>query len=148
MPLGKLGYHLPRTLSNRISSRSSSRDPVDPDEPEEPFHIRDRVEHFAQADKNRRDTSTRGREEPARPVFRIGGSVIRSGENTPTSPPTASGTPDGKITEANSLPEQKPGNTVPGEKSNPPTDDSRRNISENDAATSIPLQNYRGSEAV
>ena len=75
VPLGKLGYHLPRTISSAIESREV-------DEPE-PFRIR---EHLQQAEeqilrqRHHRPKEQRGRDEsPPRPVFRIGGSVIRPG---------------------------------------------------------------------
>ena len=82
VPIGILGYHLPRTLSSAIGSRTVSEDP---DEPEEPFHIRDRVNNEAQA-HHRRDTqrSEQRREgPPRREVFRIGRSTIPSGNTTP-----------------------------------------------------------------
>ena len=69
VPIGKLGYHLPRTLSNAVGSNSVS---MDPEEPQPPFHLRERVTDM------RRDKDRRTAEEPSRPVFRIGGSVIRT----------------------------------------------------------------------
>ena len=75
VPLGKLGYHLPRTLSSAIASRSMSEDP---DEPRPPFRILERIQNRTQPDHQRNSprNSQRAREEPPRPVFRIGGSII------------------------------------------------------------------------
>ncbi|KAL8865309.1 MAG: hypothetical protein Q9174_006956, partial [Haloplaca sp. 1 TL-2023] len=75
VPLGKLGYHLPRTMSRTPSSME--RDPEEP-EPAEPFHIRDRVEHEGQVLHGR--NQQRSRTGPLRPIFRIGGSVIGSNQ--------------------------------------------------------------------
>ena len=73
VPLGKVGYHLPRTVS---SAFSTSREVEEP----EPFHLREDVARATQAAheaergmRRRRDPT----EAPPRPVFRIGGSVIR-----------------------------------------------------------------------
>ncbi|MCJ1392705.1 hypothetical protein MMC18_005576 [Xylographa bjoerkii] len=75
VPLGKLGYHIPRTISSAIESREV-------DEPE-PFHIREHVQQTEEQilrQRHRRPTEQRGRDEtPPRPVFRIGGSVINPG---------------------------------------------------------------------
>lgn len=93
VPLGKLGYHLPRTLSSRIESRSNSRDL---EEPDDPFHIQDRVRSKATVrnDRGRQENRQRAPEEPARPVFRIGGSIIQSGISTPSSPAVVATTQD------------------------------------------------------
>lgn len=94
VPIGKLGYRLPRTWSSRIGSRTNSRDP---EEPDDPFRIRDRVrsvENTLHADKGRQANGQRMREEPARPVFRIGGSVIQSGVSTPGSRTIVNGNQD------------------------------------------------------
>ena len=74
VPIGKLGYHLPRTLSSAIGSNSAS---MDPEEPEEPFRLHDRSQPGATL---RPDRDRRVRDEPPRPVFRIGGSIIQSTE--------------------------------------------------------------------
>ena len=76
VPLGKLGYHLPRTLSSAIASRSISEDAAD--EPRPPFRILERIQDRTQSDHQRNSPrkSQRAREEPPRPVFRIGGSII------------------------------------------------------------------------
>jgi hypothetical protein len=84
IPLGKLGFYLPRTLSHAFDSQQV-------DEPE-PFHIRDRVHGVNDILRNRRRTRTSGTStpnragEPDRPMYRIGGTVIReraSGTITP-----------------------------------------------------------------
>lgn len=53
---------------------------MDPEEPEPPFRIRDRVRNQTvmphQRDQARNEQ--RAREEPLRPVFRIGGSIIQA----------------------------------------------------------------------
>lgn len=49
----------------------------DPDEPRPPFRIRERIQNRAQLN-HRPQSSQRAREEPPRPVFRIGGSIIQS----------------------------------------------------------------------
>ncbi|KAL2041593.1 hypothetical protein N7G274_005377 [Stereocaulon virgatum] len=82
VPLGKLGYRLPRTLSSAMGSRSVSEDP---EEPEAPFHIRDRVvsELQAQGPRERQRNEQRPRNEPPRrEVFRIGRSTIPSVSTT------------------------------------------------------------------
>ena len=77
VPLGQLGYHLPRTLSSAIASRSLSENP---DEPRPPFRVGEQLQHRAQLirQSHRSRNSQLTREEPPRPVFRIGGSVIQS----------------------------------------------------------------------
>ncbi|MCJ1288061.1 hypothetical protein MMC26_007414 [Xylographa opegraphella] len=71
VPLGKLGYHLPRTISSAMESR-------DVDEPES-FHISERIQNTEEQlrQRHRLPTEQRGRDEsPPRPVFKIGGSII------------------------------------------------------------------------
>lgn len=82
IPIGKLGYHLPRTLSSAVMSNSVSEDP---DEPQPPFHIRDRVQHEAQMrlPQERRRTDGKARDRPPHAVFRIGGSIIRNEASSP-----------------------------------------------------------------
>ena len=71
IPLGKLGYNLPRTLSNQLST------PVpDPEEPE-PFNLSEHLRRRRQRFSHRRHPDCRrGIAEPPRTVFRLGGSVI------------------------------------------------------------------------
>ena len=87
IPLGKVGYHLPRTISSRVSSQSrTSSHERDPNEPEVPFHI-NRAVHDVETQMQPRQRGER--DEPARPVFRIGRSTIkedRSESGTPKTP--------------------------------------------------------------
>ena len=93
VPIGKLGYHLPRTFSSAVGSRSMSMDPEDPEEPAPPFRVRDRIQHL---ESTRQDRNKPVRDQPARPIFRIGGSVIRSAPpedgSTEAANPAAKGT--------------------------------------------------------
>ena len=73
IPLGKLGFYLPRTITNALDSTSR-------DEPE-PFHIAEHLQHGAQHIRQHHPIhSQAGRrnadQSPPRPVFRIGRSVI------------------------------------------------------------------------
>ncbi|KAL9615042.1 MAG: hypothetical protein Q9167_000465 [Letrouitia subvulpina] len=83
VPLGKLGYHLPRTLSRSAGSR---KDAVNLNTPM-PFHIQDHVENQPHQPERPRKPGT----DPTRPVFRIGGSIIRhmGSEPVPTSDTTS-----------------------------------------------------------
>lgn len=60
-----------------MASRSISEDA---DEPRPPFPIRERIQNRSQLNHQRNGprNSQRTREEPPRPVFRIGGSIIQS----------------------------------------------------------------------
>ena len=53
----------------------------DPDEPRPAFRIREQIQNRTQLNhrRNRSRNSQLTREEPLRPVFRIGGSIIQSG---------------------------------------------------------------------
>ena len=77
VPLGKLGYHLPRTISSAIESR-------DLDQPE-PFRISEHVQQSEdQILRHRRRLPKEPRApdaSPPRPVFRIGGTLIRPGHD-------------------------------------------------------------------
>lgn len=82
IPLGKLGYHLPRTMSQAMNSRSMSEDP---DEPNPPFHLRERIwgsNTFNRSGDRLRRENTRSRQEPLRPVFKIGRTVIPPEDGT------------------------------------------------------------------
>lgn len=72
VPIGKLGYRLPRTLSSAFGSTHADSDP---EEPEPPFRLRERVPRGAEM---RLDRDRRIRDEPPGAIFRIGGSVIQS----------------------------------------------------------------------
>ncbi|KAL8954036.1 MAG: hypothetical protein Q9183_007299, partial [Haloplaca sp. 2 TL-2023] len=80
VPIGKLGYHLPRSISR--SPSSLERDPEQP-VPAEPFPIRDRIEHEGQVLLGRDQRSRSG---PSCPIFRIGGSVICANQTAPAEP--------------------------------------------------------------
>lgn len=83
IPLGKLGFYLPRTLSQAFDSTTS-------DDPQ-PFRVRDRAEGSSgMLRERRRRTQTSGQSTPVtvneREMYRIGGTVIRdrnSGTITP-----------------------------------------------------------------
>ena len=67
VPLGKVGYHLPRTISSAMTSREV-------DQPE-PFRIRDRAQFEEQQLRQRH--RQRDSDPVAHPIaFRIGGSTI------------------------------------------------------------------------
>ncbi|KAI9858511.1 MAG: hypothetical protein M1813_006452 [Trichoglossum hirsutum] len=87
IPLGKLGFYLPRTISSALESTSR-------DEPESPFRIQERVERVEQLQERRQQQIQTGRRPPGgmppRPVFRIGGSLIRSLENQSQTPASIS----------------------------------------------------------
>ena len=72
VPLGKLGYHLPRTISSAIESREI-------DEPELFRFRRANNEEQTLRNRHRRRLGRRSQDEPARPVFRAGGSIIQPG---------------------------------------------------------------------
>jgi hypothetical protein len=68
VPLGKVGYHIPRTLSSAMASQ-------DREEPES-FRLREAFQHNAIELRQRRRGPD---EEPQRPIFRVGGSYLRTG---------------------------------------------------------------------
>lgn len=76
IPLGKLGFYLPRTFSHAFESNQI-------DEPQ-PFRVRDVTDGPNGVLRERRRTRTSGHSTPARsaatdrPIYRIGGTVIRS----------------------------------------------------------------------
>jgi hypothetical protein len=80
VPLGKLGYHLPRTMSGAFTPNSEV------EEPDAPFHI-NHTRSMLKIGKSRpkRDPSER----PQNATFRVGGSVIRSRPGSGLVTPTA-----------------------------------------------------------
>ncbi|MCJ1307199.1 hypothetical protein MMC25_000845 [Agyrium rufum] len=81
VPVGKLGYHLPRTISNAIDSTSQQND-----DDSAPFRITERLQNGQQIIRQRRKgqagpstpNDPRSRDQsPPRPVFRIGGTTIK-----------------------------------------------------------------------
>jgi sodium/hydrogen antiporter len=88
IPLGKLGFYLPRTISNAFDS--VSRDELAPS-----FSVSGRsVERIGQLHERREQQIRAGQRSsdgtPTRPVFRIGGSIIRSRENQSRTPASIS----------------------------------------------------------
>lgn len=94
IPLGKLGFHLPRTLSQAFDSTPS-------DDPQ-PFRVSHRPEAPGGVvrERIRQQTPTSGQSTPApteRPIYRIGGTVIRDrqpGTMTPVDDGERSTPPD------------------------------------------------------
>ncbi|KAA8620323.1 NhaP NhaP-type Na+ H+ and K+ H+ antiporter [Pyrenophora tritici-repentis] len=81
IPMGKLGFHIPRTLSSALSfGRSNSGFP---DEPEAPFHVRDENITDAESRVRRRPGWSRnGGDSLPNRVVRIGRSLISSGTSS------------------------------------------------------------------
>lgn len=75
IPIGKLGYHLPRTISTALSSSTENVEP-------QSIHLRD----TPYATSAQPQTGLRQRRDPQAPppksVFRLGGSAIRSKNNS------------------------------------------------------------------
>lgn len=71
VPLGKIGYHLPRTVSSALSQS------VDREEPQS-FRVRETSPYTPFQDRNATAPKRRTGGSPLPTVFRIGGSVIRS----------------------------------------------------------------------
>jgi sodium/hydrogen antiporter len=73
VPLGKLGYHLPRTMSGAFTPTSEISEV---DEPDTPFHLRQHILHTRSLrggkSLQRRDPNER----PQNAIFKVGGSVI------------------------------------------------------------------------
>ena len=76
VPLLKIGYHLPRTLSTAITSRSIGECPG---ESRPPFRVYERIQSTVELDHQMIHSSTTPdtREEPHRLVFGTGGSIIQ-----------------------------------------------------------------------
>lgn len=87
IPIGKLGYHLPRTLSTAMVSNSVSQDRTSPQLQvgEEEQQLENDALPPRQGNR-RRNNVRRSRSPSARPVYRIGGSVIpnETSEQQPT----------------------------------------------------------------
>ncbi|OIW27537.1 hypothetical protein CONLIGDRAFT_436831 [Coniochaeta ligniaria NRRL 30616] len=126
IPLGKLGFYLPRTLSRGLHS------PTDGHELTPPFSLGNRVSTFihgrGRSRRNSEETSTpmTGQSTSSRPVYRIGGTVIpkrsgspvlttrqrtaRNGDVHDTDPDSSPGTP-GPTSMSPALP-GPPGRTI------------------------------------
>jgi len=95
IPLGKLGFFLPRTLSRAFTSQSR-------EEPES-FNIGDQIRSSAGGILRERRKRTSGHSTPiihpnsahgsTRPVYRIGGTVIRDGNGGRSEATTGPATP-------------------------------------------------------
>jgi hypothetical protein len=102
IPVGKVGFHLPRTISAVMTSDSTSENP------QQPFNLRGRVfSRSASRERNRHvsDTLQSPPDQPQRPLYRIGGSVIPNssrGSSPPfsSSPPLSSSTRVGGVDRA------------------------------------------------
>lgn len=86
IPLGKLGIHLPRTISAAITSSSTPDSPATPPSPAElgrlsqsslpPSNATGIPPNQTSAQKVRAGGAGNARQEPARPVWRIGRRVV------------------------------------------------------------------------
>lgn len=85
VPLGKLGYYLPRTISSALESRDDALDPRSPGASELPFRMGELISFSSSRSggaTGRKLVSQRcsrgggGGGEPERPIFRIGGRVV------------------------------------------------------------------------
>ena len=83
VPIGKLGYHLPRTFSSQRVSTAVS----EPEEPASPFRILERVRSQARIDNRMPLQQSEQHDVPFRPTFRIGGSIVRSERTDNDLPP-------------------------------------------------------------
>ena len=75
VPLGKLGYHLPRTLSSAFSISSERDEP-------EPFHLRQYIQHDRTDNPSQLRQRRNPKERPPGAILKIGGSAIRSQPNS------------------------------------------------------------------
>ncbi|KAL9106201.1 MAG: hypothetical protein Q9227_008734 [Pyrenula ochraceoflavens] len=82
IPLGKVGYHLPRTVSSAFSQSLEIDDP-------QPFHLREAIRNARTREQGAARRRRGSPDSPPRTVFRIGRSNIRSptGNQTPTDEP-------------------------------------------------------------
>jgi len=72
VPIGKLGYHLPRTVSSAFSTS------VERDEPDRPFQTGERIDLKRSTQGGKIRQRRNPNERPQNAVFRVGGSVITS----------------------------------------------------------------------
>ena len=82
VPLGKLGYNLPRTLSTRVSNALDRQEPFQVQSPVLDGDEVHRQSRFRELDSRRRN-------DPSRPIFRIGGSLIHEGKSDDETPKEA-----------------------------------------------------------
>jgi sodium/hydrogen antiporter len=81
VPIGKLGYHLPRTVSSAFSTS------MERDEPGQLFQTGERIDHARSTQGGKIRQRRNPNERPQNAIFRVGGSVITS------RPCTEAGTP-------------------------------------------------------
>jgi hypothetical protein len=74
VPLGKLGYNLPRTMSGAFTPTGTS----EIDEPDSPFRVRERIHQIRPIQKGKSHQRRDPNERPQNATFRVGGSVIKS----------------------------------------------------------------------
>jgi hypothetical protein len=74
VPLGKLGYHLPRTMSGAFTPTSEASEV---DEPDTSLHVRERILHTRSLQGGRSRQRRAPNEPPQNAIFRVGGSVIK-----------------------------------------------------------------------
>ena len=83
IPLGKIGYHLPRTVSSAFSTSPERERPEEPQLPH-PLHFRRSIGTDSPRGRNptkgQRPGSADRYSEPARPVYHPGGSRIQTGQ--------------------------------------------------------------------
>ena len=72
VPIGKLGYHLPRTMSSAFSTS------MERDEPDQPFRRREHIDHKRSTQGGKIRQRRNPNERPQDATFRVGGSVITS----------------------------------------------------------------------
>lgn len=86
VPLGKLGYQLPRSMSRTMTSAFSTS--TDSDEPDAPLsHIRHRIRHTPSVNDGHIRQRRNPNERPANDIFRIGGSAIQPKSNSGVATP-------------------------------------------------------------
>lgn len=74
VPLGKLGYHLPRTMSGAFTPTSEASEV---DEPDTSLHVREHILHTRSLQGGRSRQRRAPNEPPQNAIFRVGGSVIK-----------------------------------------------------------------------
>ena len=101
VPLGKLGYNLPRTLSTKVSNAVDRQEPFQVQSPVLDGDEVHRQSRFRELDSCRRNS-------PSRPIFRIGGSLIHERQSDSEIPNQAM-TKDATSLDLPANPEEKTG---------------------------------------
>jgi sodium/hydrogen antiporter len=91
VPLGKLGYNLPRTMSGAFTPTSEH------DESDAPFTVRERMHHTQTSQRGKSRQKRDPNERPQNASFRVGGSVIHSRPASETATPDDEHEPDRPI---------------------------------------------------